>query len=117
MPKDRKNKVSCQNFLYEMEVALEAIGGKWKLAILWNTYDYEVVRFNEFLKLIPSITQKMLTQQLRNLEDTNLLQRKVIPTVPIMVEYRLTPLAIELVPILEALNIWGKKFISEYDKE
>ena len=117
MPKGRTNKVSCQSFIYEMEVALEAIGGKWKVVILWNTYVHDIVRFNEFLKFIPGITQKMLTQQLRNLEDSNLLQREIFPTVPPTVEYRLTPLANELIPILEAINGWGRKFIDLYGKE
>lgn len=117
MPRNRENKVSCQNFVYEMDVALEVISGKWKAAILWNIYEHEVIRFNEFLRLTPGITQKMLTQQLRNLEDNNLLQREVFPTMPVTVEYRLTPLAHELIPILESINAWGKKFIEKYDKE
>lgn len=114
MPKDKEHKVSCHNFLYEMEVALEIIGGKWKSVIIWNLYDHEVIRFNEFLKIIPGITQKMLTQQLRNLEDAGIINRKIYSTVPAIVEYSLTPLGLELIPILESLNAWGSKYIDIY---
>lgn len=115
MPKDRENKVSCQNFIYEMEVALEVVSGKWKAVIIWNLYEEEVIRFNEFLRIIPGITQKMLTQQLRNLEHANLINRKVYQTVPATVEYSLTPLGEELIPILKSLNSWGQKYIEMYD--
>lgn len=116
MPKDRENKVSCQHFLYEMEVALEIVSGKWKSVIIWNLYEEEVIRFNEFLRIIPGITQKMLTQQLRNLEDANIINRKIYQTVPATVEYSLTDLGIELIPILKSLNLWGKKYIELYDE-
>lgn len=115
MPKDRENKVSCQNFIYEMEVALEVVSGKWKSVIIWHLHEEEVIRFNEFLRIIPGITQKMLTQQLRNLEHANLINRKVYQTVPATVEYSLTPLGEELIPILKSLNLWGQKYIEMYD--
>lgn len=117
MPSERENKISCQHFLYEMEVALEVISGKWKSAIIWNLYLEENIRFNGFLKIIPEITQKMLTQQLRNLESSNLITRKIYPVVPPVVDYSLTPLGKELIPILEDMNRWGKKFISMYEEK
>ena len=114
MPEDRENKISCSNFTHEMEVALEVIAGKWKSTILWNLHTAEQIRFNEFLKIIPGITQKMLTQQLRKLEESNLVSRKVYSSVPPVVEYSITPLAKDLIPILESLNQWGKKVIKSY---
>ncbi len=114
MPEDRENKISCSNFTHEMEVALEVISGKWKSTILWNLHLSEKIRFNEFFKIIPSITQKMLTQQLRKLEESNLVVRTVFPSTPPTVEYSLTPLAKEVMPILESLNLWGKKVIQSY---
>ncbi len=116
MPEDRENKVSCSNFTHEMEVALEVLSGKWKSTILWSLQDSEQIRFNEFLRIIPGITQKMLTQQLRKLEENNLVARKVYPTVPPVVEYSLTPLGKEAIPLLEALNKWGKEVIKSYNQ-
>ncbi len=114
MPEDRENKISCNNFVHEMEVALEVISGKWKVAILWNLHSSGIIRFNELLRIMPNITQKMLTQQLRNLEENNLVHRKIYPAVPPVVEYSLTPLAKDLIPILEKLNQWGKLVIDSY---
>jgi len=114
LPEERENKISCTNFTHEVEVALEVIAGKWKSTILLNLHTAESIRFNEFLKIIPNITQKMLTQQLRKLEKNHLLIRKVYPSVPPVVEYSLTPLAKDLIPILEKLNQWGKKVIASY---
>lgn len=117
MPKDRENKVSCQHFLYEMEIALEILSGKWKSVIIWNLYEMDTIRFNEFLRIIPGITQKMLTQQLRDLEEHNIITRRITQAKTITVEYSLTPLGEELIPILESLNLWGKKYLDIYSKE
>lgn len=112
MPEDRLNKISCSNYKCEIELTLEIISGKWKALILWNLGNYGTIRFNEFKKRIPGITQKMLTQQLRDLEKNKLLSRKVYPQVPPMVEYSLTELGIKLIPILEEMDKWGKDYIN-----
>ncbi len=117
MPQERKNKISCSEFNYEMEVALEVIGGKWKAAILWNLYQLKVIQFNQFFKVLQGITQKMLTQQLKALEKDQLINRKVIPSVPPVVEYSLTPLASEVIPILDELNRFGKKVLQNHHNE
>ncbi len=114
LPDDREHKVSCSNFIDEREVALEVISGKWKSTILWNLHLEGKIRFNEFFKIIPSITQKMLTQQLRKLEKDNLVMRTVYPSTPPTVEYSLTDLAKDLIPILESLSHFGKKVIKSY---
>jgi len=116
MPEDRTNKVSCTNYRCEIEVTLEVIGGKWKSLILWNLGNHEVVRFNEFRRLIPNISQKMLTQQLRGLEESGLVNRKTYNQVPPMVEYSLTEQGRDLIPILEAMDVWGKKFVERFEK-
>ncbi len=117
MPEDRENKISCRNFTNEMEVALEVLSGKWKSTILWSLHDSDLIRFNEFLRIIPGITQKMLTQQLRKLEENNLVSRKVYPTVPPIVEYSLTELGKGAIPLLESLNKWGKEVIQSYEQD
>ncbi|NFH45917.1 helix-turn-helix transcriptional regulator [Clostridium sporogenes] len=74
------------------EITIDLIGGKWKPLIIWHLGTKGTQRFNELKKLIPKITQKMLTQQLRELESDNLVNRKVYPQVPPKVEYSLTDL-------------------------
>lgn len=117
MPSDRTNKVSCTNYRCEIEVTLEVIGGKWKSLILWNLGMHEVIRYNEFRHIIPNISQKMLTQQLRHLEKNLLVQRKIYNQVPPMVEYSLTDLGKKLLPILNQMDIWGKEFVDEFNKK
>lgn len=115
MPKDRTNKVSCAHYRCEIEITLELIGGKWKSLILWNLGLHEIIRFNEFRRTIPDITQKMLTQQLRTLEEDGLVSRTIYNQVPPMVEYALTEKGRSLLPILKAMDDWGKNYVSEFD--
>jgi len=89
-------------------LALKVIGGKWKVIILYILRD-GTLRFGEIRKKIPKITQKMLTQQLRELERDGLVSREVYPEVPPKVEYSTTKLAQELSPILDDLCAWGAK--------
>ena len=86
------------------------IGGKYKTFILWNLIG-KTLRFSELRRLIPSATPKMLTQQLRELEDAGLLIRKVYAVVPPKVEYSLTPLGTSLRPILESMYEWGSEYL------
>ncbi len=81
---------------------LSVIGGKWKPIILYIVRD-EKKRFGEIKKLIPAITQKMLTQQLRELEQDGIINRKVYPVVPPKVEYSLTDYGQSLTTILHAI--------------
>lgn len=115
MPEPRGNKVSCSQYRCEIELTLEIIGGKWKALILWNLHLHEVIRYNEFRRLIPEITQKMLTQQLRELEKYGIIERTVYPSVPPMVEYALSEEGELLVPILEQMDQWGKQFVKKYN--
>lgn len=90
--------------------ALKAIGGKWKLVILWQLSS-ETLRFSELARRIPGVTQKMLTQQLREMETDGLVERKVFPVVPPRVEYSITEHGRSLEPILKSLNAWGEKYV------
>lgn len=117
MPSDRTNKVSCSDYRCEIEVTLEVIGGKWKSIILWNLGIHKAIRYNKFRTIIPDISQKMLTQQLRFLEKNLLINRKIYNQVPPMVEYSLTDLGEKLLPILSQMDIWGKEFVGEFSKE
>ena len=94
------------------ETALDVIGGKWKGMILFYLYD-GTKRFNELRRLIPGITQRMLTKQLRELEGQGVVHREVYPEVPPKVEYRLTPLGKKLGPTLRSLRVWGEAYLDQ----
>lgn len=89
--------------------AIDEIGGKWKPLILWALKDGKL-RFSELSRILLTITQRMLTKQLRELEKDNLINRKVYAEVPPKVEYSLTEKGESVIPILEALCEWGKEY-------
>lgn len=93
------------------ELTLAMIGGKWKMTILWRLGKNEVMRFGELKNSMPGITQRMLTNQLREMEIDLLVERKVYPVVPPKVEYSLTDHGKSLIPILEAMYNWGEGFV------
>ncbi|MBU3106936.1 winged helix-turn-helix transcriptional regulator [Clostridium gasigenes] len=101
-----KNKIYTCTF----EITMDLIGGKWKPIIIWHLGTKGTQRFTELKKLIPQITQKMLTQQLRELEMDNLVNRKVYAQVPPKVEYSLTDLGETLMPILCMMCHWGDDY-------
>ncbi len=92
-----------------VETTLLLIGDKWKVLILRDLMP-GTKRFGELKKSIGSVSQKVLTAQLRDMEQNGLVHRKVYAEVPPRVEYSLTDLGRSLKPILEALRIWGEEF-------
>jgi len=99
-----------KNYLCPFEIAMDLIGGKWKPIIIWHLGTKGTKRFSELKKLLPQITQKMLTQQLRELESDSLIERKVYPQVPPKVEYSLKDLGESLMPILKMMCEWGEDY-------
>jgi DNA-binding HxlR family transcriptional regulator len=95
------------------ELTLELIGGKWKGLILWHIHEKKVLRNGELLRLIPRITQKMLTQQLREMEENGLIRRVIYEQVPPKVEYSLTEHGKSLRPILDMMLSWGTDYAQE----
>lgn len=93
-----------------VDATLNLIGGKYKSLILWHLID-TTLRFGELRKLIPQATPKMLTQQLRELEENNLVIRTVYPVVPPKVEYSLTDFGRSIKPILSAMYDWGSDYL------
>jgi DNA-binding HxlR family transcriptional regulator len=87
-------------------VTLAVIGGRWKVLILYHLFD-GVKRFSELQRALPGVTQKMLTQQLRELEGDGIVSRTVYPQVPPKVEYAMTPLGKTLQPVVKAMCRWG----------
>lgn len=92
-----------------VETTLCLIGDKWKVLILRDLID-GTKRFGELKKSIQSISEKVLTQQLRNMEKDGLVSRKVYAEVPPKVEYSLTELGVSLKPILDSMWKWGEEY-------
>ncbi len=92
-----------------VEVTLLIIGDKWKVLILRDLIK-GTKRFGELKKSISSISQKVLTQQLRAMENDGLIERKVYAVVPPKVEYSLTELGLSLKPVLDAMHEWGEEY-------
>jgi DNA-binding HxlR family transcriptional regulator len=89
---------------------LDTLGGKWKCIILWWVMDGPR-RFTELRGRMPGVTQKVLTQQLRDLERDGFLKRRVYAEVPPRVEYSATPLALTLRPMLLAMHVWAAEHL------
>ena len=95
-----------------VEFALDQIGGKWKMPILWRLKD-KVWRYGELRKSLKNITHKMLTQQLRELEADGYVHRKVYAEVPPKVEYTITERGQKAIPIIDTLRNWGLERMEE----
>jgi DNA-binding HxlR family transcriptional regulator len=96
------------------EATLLVIGGSWKVPILWHLAK-ETKRFSQLQRDLQGVTQKMLTQQLRELERHEVVARKVYPQVPPKVEYSLTPRGRSLLPIVASMCEWGKRWQSKLE--
>lgn len=107
MAKKHKN---SKHYGCSVEAALDIIGNRWKGTVLYYLLD-GTKRFNELRRLMPGVTQRMLTLQLRQLEQDKIINRKVYAEVPPKVEYSLTPMGKQLKPILHALKKWGDQML------
>ncbi|MCU4580542.1 helix-turn-helix transcriptional regulator [Acinetobacter gyllenbergii] len=115
MAKMRHSSFACSPGC-SVEAAISLIDGKWKCVILWHLFNEGTLRFNEIRKRVPSITQRMLTNQLRELEQDGILHREVYPQVPPKVEYCLTDLGRSLEQIIVALKHWGDAHLDQFGK-
>lgn len=95
-----------------MVLVHKLISGKWKILILWYL-SKGCLRFSELKRNLPNVTQKMLTNQLRSLEEDNLIYRTVYPVVPPKVEYGLTEIGLRIIPLLESMHKYGEEYINE----
>lgn len=105
-------RVPCQ-YSCTVTTTLAVIGGKWKPLILYYLLD-GTKRFNELRRMVPDITQRMLTLQLRELEEDKVVLRVVYAQVPPKVEYSLTEFGRTLQPLLTELQAWGKLYHQEH---
>jgi DNA-binding HxlR family transcriptional regulator len=90
-----------------IEEAFRMLEGRWKMVIIFHLFDRGTLRFSELERAIPGVSQKMLIQQLRDLERDRIISRKVYPQVPPKVEYELTVWGREMCPALDALLEWA----------
>src|SRR3984893_6048730 len=94
-----------------VEACLEVIGGKWKGVILHHLMTHGVMRFNEIHRLKPNLSPRILTAQLRELEQDGVIVRKVYPVVPPKVEYSLSKTGESLKPLIKAMQDWGDEHL------
>ncbi|MGW0537101.1 winged helix-turn-helix transcriptional regulator [Streptomyces sp. NPDC003032] len=96
-----------------LDAAVDVVGGKWKPMILWALYAGRTLRFGELKRHIPGVSEKMLIQQLRELESDGIVHREVYREVPPKVEYSLTDLGQSLNAALLPLGLWGDQHMRE----
>lgn len=94
-------------YLNEFDATMQRIQGKWKIMILFELHEEKVVRFNQLQSYIKGISAKTLTNQLKELEADQLIQRVVHPVVPPHVDYFLTDIGRSIIPILDSICAWG----------
>jgi len=99
-----KNLIDCP-----AERAVYFLGGKWKIRILFGLLRRKKMRFGEFKKSLKTITQQMLSKQLKELEADGIINRKVIQIMPPNVEYSLTEFGLSVMPILKSLSDWNRR--------
>lgn len=97
-----------EKFYCPVDFAFKRVGGKYKGRILWYLNYNQLLRYGELKRTLADITPKMLTQTLRELEEDGLVHRKVYPEVPPKVEYSLTEVGQELIPLIRHLAVWGQ---------
>jgi DNA-binding HxlR family transcriptional regulator len=104
-----KNSIECP-----AERAIYFLGGKWKIRILFTLYNNKKVRFNILKRGLKTITQQMLSKQLKELETDGIVSRKVYQIVPPKVEYSLTEFGLSVIPILKSFSDWNRKKHKNY---
>ncbi|WP_059010229.1 winged helix-turn-helix transcriptional regulator [Streptomyces specialis] len=97
-----------------IDAAIDVVGGKWKVLILWALHD-GARRFGELRRMVPGVSEKVLIQQLRELEADEIVHREVYREVPPRVEYSLTALGVSLNAALEPLSAWGKRHMAHIE--
>lgn len=103
----RTKQIAGKSYRCFFELTLSVIGGKWKPVILYQLAREGIMRFSDLKRGIPEVTERMLSRQLRELEQDGLVNREIYKQVPPKVEYSLTKLGSSLIPILVSMREWG----------
>jgi DNA-binding HxlR family transcriptional regulator len=112
--KSIREKIENKEFSCEKELTLSIISGKWKIMIIYYLGTEGTCRFSKFQKNFPKITHKVLSKQLKELEEDSIIHREVFLGVPPRVEYSITPLGQSLMPIILLMYEWGKNRLQTY---
>jgi DNA-binding HxlR family transcriptional regulator len=107
--KSRKNFIFDENSC-PVTSTMKVLGGKWKPILINAIYLTSPARFGELKRSVKGITQSMLTQQLRELEDDGLISRKIYAEIPPKVEYTLTEFGMTLSPVMQSMAKWGEEY-------
>lgn len=105
-------KVDGKLYYNPVEFAMDRIGGTWKMPIIWRL-SKEIMRYNELKKSMPRISDKMLTTQLRELEENGFIFRNVYPVIPPKVEYSITEKGKQILPVIEIIRNFGLELMKE----
>ncbi|MFH9736894.1 winged helix-turn-helix transcriptional regulator [Streptomyces roseolus] len=100
-----------------IDAAMDVVAGKWKSLILWELHTHGTLRFAELRRGLSGVSEKMLVQHLREMEEDGLVSREVYPVVPPKVEYSLTEYGVSLNAALESLAVWGQERIQRIGAE
>lgn len=110
---DVQEKLLSGDYSCAKELTLSMFSGKWKIVILYHLGKDGIYRFGELKKLLPNASNKVLTQQLRELEQDELITRTVYPEVPVRVDYQITELGLSLIPIIDLMYEWGTQRLKQ----
>ncbi len=113
MDLDLKDNLRCFNC--NMELTLDVIGGKWKPIIIYHIGNQGVLRYGEIKRLVNGISERVLSRELRELEDSKIITREVFEEKILRVEYSLTSVGKDVLPILNQLTKWGDSYNKKYD--
>ncbi len=105
-----EGKIVFDEYTCPITATMKVLGGKWKPILINAIYFTAPARFGELKRSVNGITQSMLTQQLRELEDDGIISRKIYAEIPPRVEYTLTEFGLTLSPILQSMAKWGKEY-------
>lgn len=111
--KDVMQRLESGDYSCAKQFTLAMISGKWKMIILWHLNHDGAYRFNDFRRLMPTVTHKVLASQLRELAEDQLVTRTEVQAKPLKVVYEITPLGTSLVPIIDLMCDWGEKRINQ----
>lgn len=105
-----------QSEICPLRLAMDIVGGKWRLSIICLLKDGKPLRYNQIKRGVPGITNVMLSQSLKHLEEYGIVNRQQYNEVPVRVEYQLTDNGRTLLNVLRQLNDWGNQYISQDSK-
>ncbi len=106
---------NLKTFNCNMELTLDLIGGKWKPILICHIGSKEKLRYGELKRLTPSISERVLSRELRELEKSKIIKREVFEEKVLRVEYSLTEIGYEVLPILTSLTVWGNKYNQRFN--